>query len=66
MAKSRPHPIMLYGSQVQFNARMLATLHHRLKVYATTSGRSMSDCINDALTEFLRAHAGPDTPEEDA
>ena len=56
--KARAHPIVMYGHQVQFNARMLATLHHRLKVYSTETGVSMSECVNAAITEFLRAHAG--------
>ena len=60
MAKARAHPIVLvsYGSPglVQFNARMLATLHHRLKCYATATGRSMGDCVNAAIADFLGRH----------
>ena len=37
----------------QFNMRMEAELHWRLKVYAFQQGISMADCVRKALEQWL-------------
>ena len=39
----------------QFNMRMEAELHWRLKVYAFQRGVSMADCVREALEQWLPA-----------